>query len=209
LQRHAPVQKLEPGVYWLSFPAGIRGRPDVVRRAIETSFTVEAGIDLPVPMPELRGFRWAEASAVFELWLPKGMLVADFGDEDEDPMESIQLQGPRDGLYRFRLGSSACSSNLQVTGCMRSRVRFGALSGAGKFSGWTGSFDVQFPGQNCTAAMGRAAVGSSATPQRASSMNSLWLPGAVLAAALVALAAGLWRRHPAHPMHGSSPPRRP
>jgi len=112
-----------------------------------------------------------------------------FVEEDEGPVESIWLERPRDGLHRVGLGSNMCWSNLVVTDCLRSRVRFGALSGAGKFSGWTGSYDVQFAGQNCAAAVRPAAAFSPvAPPIRPSSARSLWLPAAVAATALVAIA---------------------
>jgi hypothetical protein len=186
VQRHAPVQPLEPGVYWLSFQSSISGRPDIVRRPIETSFTVDAGTHSSVPMPELRGVRWAGTLAVFELWLSQGMLVADFGDADEEPLESLQLEGPRDGLHVFKLGSSVCGSNLQVTDCLRTRVRFGALSAAASFSGWTAWQEVQFPGTSCAAPV--------VTPGRAPSTTSLWLPGIVAATALAVIALQHFRR---------------
>jgi len=200
LQWYAPVQELEPGAYWLSFQQSVNIRSEFARRSpIETSFTVVAGTHLPVPRPELRGFRWVPRAlrstlpshlAVFDLWPPQNMLVADFGDADEDPLESLLLDDPQDGLHHFWLGNSQCSSNLAETNCLHTRVRFGALSGAGAFSGWTSWREVNFPGEQCPPAV----VDKPVTAPRVSSWWALWLPASIAALALGAIAVQWIRR---------------
>jgi hypothetical protein len=164
---------LEPGEYWLSFepPPDRRGlvtARHAARHATRregTPFRVVGGAEqAPIPLPEQRGLNFllgpsdsgaggvgsTGVLASFELSLAQGMLVADFGDADDDPIESLYFEPSRKGdRVVFLLGSGTCESNLRAAPCAHTRVRFGALSASGRFSGWTPSSEIEFPGENC------------------------------------------------------------
>jgi hypothetical protein len=87
-------------------------------------------------------------------------------------------------VHHFWLGNSQCSSNLAETNCLHTRVRFGAPSGAGAFSGWTSWQEVNFPGEHCPPAV----VDRPVAAPRVSSWQALWLPATIAALALGAIA---------------------
>jgi hypothetical protein len=201
LQRYSPVMPLEPGEYWLSFQPQASASGRVAERMLAdrgTPFRVVSGSEEErVPLPEQRGLRFftgradsgdpgsATQIATFELSLALGVLVADFGDADDDPLESLYFERRRNGTQlEFLLGSGFCDSNLLTAPCMHTRVRFGALSASGRFSGWTPWSELDFPGEHCPS----PAIPGVAPPRG----RSLVLWGALSAAA--ALVAGWFVR---------------
>jgi hypothetical protein len=173
-----------------------------------TRFRVIAGAEAaPPPLPELVRFQFriapADAAtrqpalqgASFLLRVPSGFLVADFDSPDDDPLENVHLSRPSEGLQWFSFGQVGCGANFQTHPCMRTSVRFGALSAAGRFSGWAPSMPVEFPGENCPAkAAGAPAV--QAPAQQPAGTRRLWVAlSAVVVSAILAATLARRSRH--------------
>lgn len=94
------------------------------------------------------GFSRAIRLAFFRFEQVSGLLVADVGEPDEDPWQNISLRFTEqsDQGFYFRLGIDECHANLwQADLGVETKVRFGQLDAAGRFSGWTASYQVSYP----------------------------------------------------------------
>jgi hypothetical protein len=156
LLRYAPRAKLAPGSYELTN-----------RASRSLTFRVAPGGDATPQVPKLLEYRFnlqgpsedrvdpssaEERIAQFVLAAPDGLLLADVGEANDDPLGVVSdgFTHVAPGRYIYWLGWGACRSTLpEADYCTRTRVRFGTLSGAGTFSGWTAWQAVEFPGSDC------------------------------------------------------------
>jgi MYXO-CTERM domain-containing protein len=162
LVRYAAQAPLEPGDYEVTQPRRgsvqfrVVAAPPAPPRVPAAEFLHFEIHDGPKPGDDTPAGEDSSAdhSAAFVIDGDSGMLVADVGDPDEDPLDSISgffRSGPTTRQY-FWLGWGECYSTLpRAAECTRSRVRFGTLSNEGVFSGWTKWLSVEFPGADCDA----------------------------------------------------------
>lgn len=107
-----------------------------------------------VPVATLTGYGmddgvWGSSRlAYFALEGVTGMLVADEGEPDEDPMSNLvdTYQAPDETSFTFGLGFGPCGGSLPSAELgVETRVRFGAMAPNGDFSGWTAWLDLAYP----------------------------------------------------------------
>jgi hypothetical protein len=166
LIRYAPRAELAPGSYELTDRSRssltfrvVSGRamPPRVPTVLEYQFTLRGakeGRQDGAEEPSSRPARFAQ----FTLAADDGLLVADVGEANDDPLDVVSDGFARRGAgqYTFLLGWGACRSTLpEADYCTRTRARFGTLSGEGTFSGWTPWQAVDFPGPDCVARAAR------------------------------------------------------
>jgi len=166
IERYRPVTPLDPGTYRLRLVAppnplkvhnlrdiifrirrGNEPKPPALPRVLRSSYFMRdrtpRDLDSPWAAEVEPSGPWK--SARFELRIGNAMLVADFGRADVDPLDNLILAPARpDGVHTFQLGVPGYGLP-DADYCTRSRVRFGALSAAGRFSGWTAWYAVNFP----------------------------------------------------------------
>lgn len=96
------------------------------------------------------GFSGPVYVAAFDLDPHDGMLVADVGEPDDDPWQSVTFDDiPWDAtgtVLQYRLGIDWCMRTFAAADWgVQTQVRFGTLDGQGRFSGWTQTYEVAFP----------------------------------------------------------------
>ncbi|MEO8181975.1 MAG: hypothetical protein ABI895_24335 [Deltaproteobacteria bacterium] len=193
IERYRPIAPLKAGTYVLRLVS-----PPIQRRVLrplEITFAVRRGREVKPPAlpqllrssyhvhdatPALATSMWGSEveplgpvrQAQFEVRIGEGMLVADFGRADDDPLDNLLLDPPDpSGVHVFELGSPGYGLS-HADRCTRSRVRFGVLSAAGQFSGWTTWQAVRFP----PAAAGTCPDAPSAAPVPVAALPAPTLP---------------------------------
>jgi hypothetical protein len=162
LIRYAPQNALPPGSYELSDRASHSltfhvvsraSRPPRIPQLLEHRFTLQGSNE----------DRAASSShearlAQFVLAADDGLIVADMGEPNDDPLDVVSNGFIRraPGRYDFWFGWGFCHLTFpEADYCTRTRVRFGTLSGGGAFSGWSPWHAVDFPGPDCVARAAR------------------------------------------------------
>jgi hypothetical protein len=150
--RFVPVIPLVVGD---TYELALRGIDGTVASAV-TSFVVVEASATPPPLPVVNaleyvqapGFERAVRVATFRLEQVSGILVADVGEPEESPWQNVSLRfTDRDeqGVF-YRLGIDDCDANFwQADLGVTTKVRFGQLDAAGRFSGWTPDYLVSYP----------------------------------------------------------------
>lgn len=103
-----------------------------------------------VPEVQLAGYEMGSSvrSAHFYISGVNGMLVADVGQADENPMQNLQpaRQPVSAGEFVFFLGTDVCLTTFGAADFgLETQVRFGTLAPSGDFSGWTDWVEVRYP----------------------------------------------------------------
>jgi hypothetical protein len=146
LVRYRPRDGFQPGVTYRQMGGG------------DLQITESAQAEAPLP-PRIRslsyevgpGFSGLVFVAAFDLDPHDGMLVADVGEPDDDPWQSVTFEDvPRDvtdnTVLQYRLGIDQCMSTFAAADYgVHTQVRFGTLDGHGRFSGWTRTYEVAYP----------------------------------------------------------------
>jgi hypothetical protein len=142
--------------------AVIRYRPSIpfelgaTYRVSGRPFEVAADEGSPPALPWIKsrgyihGGLTPSTAAYFQLEYPKGLLVADVAPPDDDPRQSIALDfwvtSDDPSSAAFMLGTDDCGGNFSAAAPgVSTQVRFGILDAAGRFSGWTRFYDVNYP----------------------------------------------------------------
>lgn len=132
---------LEPGLEY-----GLQSGP------FTTQVEMEAA-ELPqLPTVELIGYQMGDSGwgpvreALFKISGAHGVLVADEGEQDDDPMQNSRGATVGRTEFTFSLGQGLCVTTLKAADFgLETRVRFGVLSPSGEFSGWTEWFELSYP----------------------------------------------------------------